>query len=213
MTIHDLEPENTERMVMDLLKRKNTVEAIAVLQQARSAARSHQETTLAGHFSSLLGSLYLGENLRAEALREYESAEMDEPANVYHKLTTARQLIDAGRPRDALLKLESIAEKLPRNASTIHDYHGLRGEAQVCLDRIDEALREFRLMADPSLVRGLNPLSISLDLVMLLAERGIARHDCLAYLSNVRAKAIARGDAELLVRVANVERLIHNEPL
>src|SRR5258706_15979548 len=102
----DTEAESIERAVMDLLKRKDTDGAIGVLQQARSAARSTQEVVLAGHFSSLLGSLYLSDGRVADALREYESAEADEPANVYHKLTTVRQLIDAGRARDALQKLD-----------------------------------------------------------------------------------------------------------
>jgi tetratricopeptide (TPR) repeat protein len=203
----ELEPEDAERAAMTLLGQKNVDGAIDLLQRARSAARSRRDSASASHFSSLIGSLHLSEGRVAEALREYESAEADEPSNAYHKLTNANRLLDAERPAEALQKLDAVAGALPDNPSIRHGYHALRGEAQMQLGKIDEAVHEFRMMSAPSLVSAVMPVSLDLDLAALLIREGILRDECLRYLRHVRAKAESRNDAALVQRVTRLEVL------
>jgi tetratricopeptide (TPR) repeat protein len=205
------ETSEPESVAMTLLGQKNVDGAIEVLRQAQSAARSRHDSAAAGHFSSLIGSLHLSEGRVAEALGEYESAEADEPSNAYLKLATANQLLNAGRPAEALRKLDVAGDILPDNPSIRHGYHALRGETQMQLGKIDEALREFRIMSAPSLVSDVMPVSLALDLAVLLMKKGVARDECLRYLGQVKAKAQSRNDAALVKRVATIEELAYGE--
>jgi predicted Zn-dependent protease len=144
-------------------------------------------------------------------LSEYESAEADEPSNAYHKLTTANQLMNTGRPAEALGKLDAAANALPDNPSVRHEYHELRGIAQIQLGKIDEAMREFRMMSAPSLVSAVMPASLALDLATLLIREGVARDECVRYLSQVKTKAQSRNDAAFVQRVTRLEELARGE--
>lgn len=211
MTTSELDAENTERAVRALLKDNNVEGAIELLRQARAAARSREDAAVASDFGSWIASLYLGEGRVVDALREFEAAEADEPSNVYHKLNTASQLLQADRPADALRKLSAMVAILPENASMRHGYHALRGEAEMRLGHTEEAIREFRRMSSPELVRAVIPVSLSLDLAALLIREGVALEECLQYLDLVKAKAESRNDADLKQRVVRLELLARRE--
>lgn len=211
VTTSELEAENTEQAVKALLKERNVAGAIELLSQARAAARSRDDAALASDFSIWIASLHLGEGRVVDALREFETAEADEPSNVYHKLNTAGQLLQAGRPADALRKLDALVEMLPDNASMRHGYYALRGETELRLGHAEKAVDEFRRMSSPELVRAVMPVSLSLELAALLVRERVALNECLQYLDQVKAKAQSHNDLDLMQRAVKLEQLARRE--
>ena len=191
-SILDLRFDEFHNRFVPLIKARDYAAAEALCRSYIAIADQAGDAEAGAMFASFLCSSLSIAGRHAEALETLELAERYEPAVPRHKIRTASYLFWVlARPEDALRKLEQ-ARPLLQNFGDKTEWDNERGVAALAVGRASEAIESMRALADPerlAIMRRCISLHYQVDLrlVSKLAESGLARTECVAYLEVAEA--------------------------
>ena len=191
-SILDLRFDEFHDRYVPLVRTRDHAAAEALCRSYVAIADQAGDAEAAAMFLSFLSTTLSIAGRKAEALEALEMAERYEPAEARHKIHTASYFLWLlGRPEDALRKLEE-ARPLLQSFGDKTEWDNERGVAALAVGREPEAIASMRALADPerlAIMRRCISLNYQVDLrlVSKLAESGLARTECVAYLEVAEA--------------------------
>ena len=191
-SILDLRFDEFHDRFVPLIKARDYAAAEALCRSYIAVADQAGDAEAAAMFASFLSTPLSIAGRDAEALEALELAERYEPAEPRHKIRTASYLFAfLARPEDALRKLAE-ARPLLQTFGDKTEWDNERGVAALAVGRAPEAIESMRALADPArlaIMRTYISLHYQVDLrlVSKLAESGLARTECVAYLEVAEA--------------------------
>ncbi len=203
--------ESVFSAVGNLVSQNKTDDALERLRQAcDDAVRSNRQID-AALFCSTRGSLFAARGEDEAALREFEAAEVHDPANAQHKLITANHLVT--NIRDFAAAVAKLRDALQTSNLTLEQRHyanSLLGVAFLEQGDTANALETFSAMTDVAAIQHSPLRSLDLRLAQALATRRVTTDAVRKYVVYIRDRAEAENAHDILERVSTLEAELTN---